>query len=200
MKKIICILLLLFATNVYSMGWLLLSDNNDREHILYGLPSNKGMLLYRKGYTLNYDLKKKVANWVSYHLDRDYLEKLVDRTDDFRLDSEIPTENRSLLSDYKKSGYDRGHFAPAAIFTRSKKLMSESFLLSNMAPQVGVGFNRGIWRVLEGKIREWALMEKDLYVVSGPIYLGEISYIGSSKVAVPSHFYTFLQSYSSCRF
>ncbi len=65
--------------------------------------------------------------------------------------------------------------------------MSERFLLSNMAPQKP-GFNRGIWKVLEDKVRQLTRKEKNLYVISGALYFTENSDV-IGNVAVPSHFY-----------
>jgi len=68
--------------------------------------------------------------------------------------------------------------------------MSESFLLTNLAPQVGAGFNRGIWKKLEEDVRTWTEERGELYVVSGPIYEGSnIKTIGPDHVAVPTAFY-----------
>lgn len=72
----------------------------------------------------------------------------LDRTDNFRADRSISTES-AALSDYRGSGYDRGHLAPAADMKWAPAAMSESFLMSNMSPQ-DPGFNRGIWKKLEG--------------------------------------------------
>ena len=166
------------------------SSLQNTEHILFGYPSTDGILLYRQGYALCHDNEKKVADWVSYHLVDDYLVKNAGRTDDFRPDPELPEGERSELKDYRGSGYDRGHLAPAGDMTRSEEIMSESFLLSNMAPQVGIGFNRGIWRQLESKVREWAEDRRNLYVITGPIYAEEdYETIGPNNVAVPTHFY-----------
>lgn len=41
-----------------------------------------------------------------------------------------------------RSGYDRGHMVPAADAKISQNAMDETFFLSNVAPQVGDGFNR----------------------------------------------------------
>ncbi len=72
----------------------------------------------------------------------------------------------------------------------SDQAMSESFLLSNMAPQIGIGFNRGIWSALEWRVRKWTEVRDELYVVTGPIYLPqELETIGPNNVAVPSHFF-----------
>ena len=52
----------------------------------------------------------------------------------------------------------------------SPEAMSESFFMSNMAPQVGIGFNRHIWKSLEQRMRQWACARGVLYVVTGPLY------------------------------
>lgn len=57
-------------------------------------------------------------------------------------DESIPAMFRAKLQDYFRSGYDRGHMVPAADAKLSQGAMDETFLLSNIAPQVGVGFNR----------------------------------------------------------
>jgi len=54
----------------------------------------------------------------------------------FREYTEIPVQYRSTLSDYKGSGYDRGHMAASATLDNSYDAMVESFLLSNMTPQL----------------------------------------------------------------
>jgi len=80
--------------------------------------------------------------------------------------------------------------APADVMKCSERAISESFLLSNMAPQVGAGFNSGIWKSLEGKVQKWALARGELYVVAGPVYGSDsLGTIGVNKVTVPSHFY-----------
>ena len=48
--------------------------------------------------------------------------------------------------------------------------MSESFFMSNMAPQVGAGFNRSSWRALERKMRQWACDRGVRYVLTGPLF------------------------------
>ncbi len=72
--------------------------------------------------------------------------------------------------------------------TFSEQAMSESFFLSNMAPQAP-GFNRGIWKELEAVVREWAGHEEELIVVSGPIFSDTLGSIGANEVTVPGYFY-----------
>ena len=104
-------------------------------------------------------------------------------------DAELPTGERSELADYRGSGYDRGHMAPAEDFDRSREAMSTSFLLSNMAPQVP-GMNRGRWAQREAAVRELAA-ECDLWVFTGPLFVENdpVEEIGASGVFVPTHFY-----------
>ena len=94
-----------------------------------------------------------------------------------------------MLADYRGSGYDRGHMAPAGDLKASQEAMDESFYLSNIAPQVGVGFNRGIWRKLEEQVRVWTAERGELYVITGPVYYDFTPVIGQSRVVVPDAFF-----------
>ncbi len=94
---------------------------------------------------------------------------------------------RSTLSDYKGSGYDRGHMAASATVDISYGSMMESFLLSNITPQLP-GLNRQGWRYLESYIREWTNERGELYVVTGAMFVGEHGVIGNG-VHVPTHYY-----------
>ena len=162
----------------------------DNEHILYGLPDSDCRLLYRKGYVLCYNGETKVADWASYHLTKEYLVSGVSRSNNFRPDRDLVKGMRSELLDYRGSGYDRGHLVPAADMARETLTMSESFLLSNMAPQ-RPSFNRGIWKVLESKVRNLGRDNSGLYVITGSLFMDADSQktIGSNEVYVPSHFY-----------
>ena len=109
------------------------------------------------------------------------------RTDDFRRDRAVTT-GAATLADYRRSGYDRGHLAPAAGMAWSEEVMSESFYLSNMSPQ-DPGFNRGIWRQLEARVRDWADLHGEVFVVTGPVLESELPTIGPSGVSVPAYYY-----------
>lgn len=148
----------------------------------------------REGYALAHDSRLKIPVWVQYEISPDDLDGAADRQDDFRPDYVIPRGSRSELSDYVGSGFDRGHMAPAADMKRTEETMSESFFLSNMAPQVGNGFNRKIWADLEAAIRGWVRQRGTLTVITGPVFAVEgdtVNYqvIGDNAVAVPTHFF-----------
>ena len=161
-----------------------------KEHIKYGPPSTEPVIVCRYGFALSHDAKHKVADWVAYHLTKEKVQGTLARTDDFRSDGDLPPSKRSELEDYQGSGYDRGHMAPAAAMKWDWRAMTQSFLLSNMAPQVGIGFNRHIWADLEKLVRDWTKERGELYVVTGPIYDTDPPLkIGLNRVSVPTHFY-----------
>lgn len=79
--------------------------------------------------------------------------------------------SRSRLSDYKYSGYDRGHLAAAGNHKANQKHLDQTFVLSNTSPQVGAGFNRDKWAHLEKHARKLIKQYPNVYVCTGPLYL-----------------------------
>lgn len=110
------------------------------------------------------------------------------RTNKFRSDPQIPTGS-ATPGDYRRSGYDRGHLAPAADMAFSGRTMADSFFMSNMSPQKPA-FNRGIWKELEALVRYFAITERKIVVVTGPILPKEKTVTsGANRVTVPTHYY-----------
>ncbi|MCC6491129.1 MAG: DNA/RNA non-specific endonuclease [Candidatus Hydrogenedentes bacterium] len=160
------------------------------------------LLIIREGYALELSVGDKIPLWVCEHVKKNHISGDADRKNNFKADPDLDPGVGAALADYKRSGFDRGHQAPAADFKYSQKRTDESFYLSNMCPQVGEGFNQDIWRVLEDRARITVEESGDAYVITGPIFYdpkednadtadGWISYktIGPNKVAVPTHFY-----------
>lgn len=192
MRKIILIVWMNFLLLLFlgSQGVSVSQLEGCAEHIKYGAPSHNPVVLCRLGYILSHNSNNKVPEWVAYHLTKAKMLGNHPRTEDFRPDPDLEEGERAELKDYKKSGYDRGHMAPAGSMRWSERAMSESFLLSNIAPQVGIGFNRHIWKKLESNVRKWTRERAELYIVTGPIYEGtEIDHIGKNKIAIPTHFF-----------
>ncbi len=169
-------------------------DNNQTQTLLFAsleqalpLYSSQDQIIRHFAYTLKYNEEYEQASWVAYQLTRENLNGSVTRTDNFRDDPAVTTGSASL-NDYKGSGYDRGHLAPAADMTRSKEAMSESFFLSNMSPQ-NPSFNRGIWSTLESYVRTWAAENDAIYVITGPVLAPGLQTIGPNEVGVPKYFY-----------
>lgn len=90
-------------------------------------------------------------------------------------------------ADYTRSGYDKGHMAPAADMKWSPEAMKESFYFSNMCPQ-HPQLNRRGWKNLEEKIRNWAIADSAIIIICGPIIEKQPKTIGKNKVVVPQCF------------
>ena len=145
-------------------------------------------IIERLHYTLRYNEEHEMAVWVAYRLSSDSLARdKFPREDDFREDPRVKTGSAEL-SDYKRSGFDRGHLAPAADFSYSEYALSSTFYMSNMSPQAP-SFNRGIWKELEEQVRDWAEEHHTLYVVTGPVLNKHYETIGENEVSVPEYFY-----------
>ncbi|XP_058448112.1 endonuclease G, mitochondrial [Malaya genurostris] len=167
----------------------------------FGFPGLDNVRSY-DDYVLSYDRRTRVAHWVFEHLTAERVKHndAVDRSKcDFKPDDSIHPFFRSLNSDYKGSGFDRGHLAAAGNHKAEQKHCEQTFFLTNMAPQVGVGFNRDKWNNLERHIRKLTKEYPNVYCCTGPLYLPRkesdgklyVKYqvIGSNNVAVPTHFY-----------
>ncbi|MBQ0071238.1 MAG: DNA/RNA non-specific endonuclease [Spirochaetales bacterium] len=159
-------------------------------------PLEGHQIVAHTGYTLSYNEEYEVPDWVAYELTRDEVAvQAVDRKDNFRADAAITTLSADL-NDYKGSGFDRGHMAPAADFRWSPESMDDTFFLSNMCPQTHA-FNAGIWSDLESAVRTMAYDNETIYVVTGPVLTdGPYETIGKNKVAVPKRFYKVILDYT----
>lgn len=155
----------------------------------------KEIIINRIGYTLSYNQYYKNPNWVAWELTREETKGKADRYDKFMPDPDLP-EPRVVHKDYTKSGYDRGHMAPAADMKWNKKAMIESFYMSNICPQVG-NLNRGDWNDLEELCRNWADKYGRIYITCGPIFDSKSpKRIGGHKVAVPDRFFKVILIYN----
>jgi len=162
------------------------------DNLSYGIPGPADCIVDREGYALGYSEEHEQARWVIYRMTyEEATTKVASRNENFREDPQIPSGS-ATLADYRNSRKDRGHLAPAADMSHSEKTMDESFYMSNMSPQEPE-FNRGIWKDLESQVRSFAITEKDVYIVTGPILpktkTPETITIGPSKVTVPAAYY-----------
>lgn len=165
---------LLLSTSLFSQG-----DIN--------LYPQSSIYIERDYFTLSYSEDNEQAKWVYYKLDKKILNGQAQRKNNFKEDPKVITGS-AKLSDYKGSGFDRGHLCPAGSMKISQQAMDDTFYMSNMSPQQP-SFNRGIWKKLEGLIRDWVYKYGDLIVVTGPIFDEKMSSIGNSEVSVPNYFY-----------
>ncbi|MEN7548891.1 DNA/RNA non-specific endonuclease [Rapidithrix thailandica] len=146
------------------------------------------------GFTVSYNEKHEQADWVAYELTSEETRGSAKRTDRFVSDPQVQTGS-ATKDDYKGSGYDRGHLAPAGDMKWSKKAMQESFFFTNMSPQKPA-FNRGIWRLLEEQVRDWAKENEAIYVITGSKLEDGLPTIGENKVSVPKYYYKVILDYN----
>lgn len=109
------------------------------------------------------------------------------RSNAFHEELSLPEEVRAELNDYRRSGFDRGHMAPNGDMSTPQS-QEESFSLANMIPQDPCN-NEVIWEGIESAVRNLALAENEVYVVTGPAFLGAEIQSLKGRVLVPTHVY-----------
>lgn len=155
---------------------------------LPAIGSNDQIVRHRR-YALRYREQYEQADWVAYKLTGDEARAYLSRDGNKFVPDPLVKTGSATHADYTRSGYDRGHLAPAGDFNTSPDDKQETFYMSNISPQVG-DFNRGIWNDLEQKFRQWAERDEELYVVTGPILKPGLPTIGKyNEIAVPEMYY-----------
>ncbi len=146
-------------------------------------------LVTNLGYTSSYNTSYGIPNWVAYEITRSEATSTeAERKDKFMPDPKVKGHS-ATNADYKGSGYDKGHMAPAADMKWSQIVMDQSFYFTNICPQAP-GLNRGAWKNLEEDIRLWAIRDSALVVICGPLFTQEpVRYIPQTQVAIPDAYF-----------
>ena len=139
-----------------------------RPETRYGIPTADQMLFNRE-YIVGYSYLLRQARFTMEVIDPNNKRVEINRVDSFRADLRIPEMFRPDLTDYQRSGHDRGHLVASADRRATEVQNSETFLLSNISPQ-RPGFNRGIWKRLEEKVRKLAETYVEVYAICGPLF------------------------------
>lgn len=151
------------------------------------------------GFSYGYDSRLKNSVWTLEVLSKESITGDVSRNlFRFKQNPYIPDPVQAKLADFKGSGFDRGHLAPAGDFVSDENAMEESFFLTNASPQ-NRSFNRGYWRTFEEYTRDLTEIYDTVTVITGPLFLpydapdGKryVTYevIGENYIAVPTHFF-----------
>jgi endonuclease G len=173
-----------------------------------GLPKLEAgeQVVIHSAFSLLYNEQHEQAKWVAHIIIPDVASGLIGRSNDFRVDTLIPTGSATEADYFIKTpkpdgtpgydgfGFDRGHLAPSADFRWSAKALSESFLYSNMSPQ-RPEFNRVSWARLEDLSRSYVERSKtQLFVVTGPVLRDNLPKVerGINKVSIPVYYYKVL--------
>ncbi len=152
-------------------------------------PIPNEQLVKHVAFLSSYNPFHREPNYVVHVILKDILYGSQTRSNDFRPDPFIK-QNMSDSVDYWNSGFDRGHMAASADFKWNRKALSESYYYSNIIPQ-NPQLNQGSWNKLEMQVREWAIDNTELIVVTGPVLKDNLSKIpqGSFKVSIPEFLY-----------
>ena len=164
-------------------------NNIEQQEFRLEIPCNEDILeeyiLAKQSFTVSFNPKTIIPNWVAYELTADetdgpWTRKGLNFTPDPNYDG--PQADHS---DYKGSGYSRGHLAPAGDMKWDSVAMLESFYYTNCIPQ-DEKLNNGKWNQLEIKTRSWAQQYGKVFVVTGPVfYQSDTLRIGPHGIAVP---------------
>lgn len=151
-------------------------------------PGTQENIINYTGMTVSFNPRYHIPNWVAWELTADEVNGAMPRNDKFQQDPNVPGCPRP--QDYTRSGYDRGHMAPAGDMKWSEDAMHESFYMTNMCPQLH-SLNSGAWKSLEEKCRQWAMLDSSLIIIAGPVLRRNppTEYLGDSGVAVPNEFF-----------
>lgn len=196
---IIVLIPILFGVYLYCQQINTQNNNEPQTDVSLQIPLGKDLetpvslvprqeqIIRHSGYTVSYNKDLKIPNWVSYELTREETKGKEKRGNRFIADP-LVTGPIATNADYTRSGYDKGHMAPAADMKWSPEAMKESFYFSNMCPQ-HPQLNRRGWKNLEEKIRNWAIADSAIIIICGPIIEKQPKTIGKNKVAVPQRFF-----------
>lgn len=189
-------ILYIWLISFFLWGFSLVKHDTNSRLEIPTVASDESLTIHT-GYTTSYNHKFHIPNWVAYELHPSELNGINERSDKFLPDPLImPSTCNS--ADYTKTGYDRGHMAPAGDMTWSETAMKESFFMSNICPQ-SPPLNRGIWKDLESAVRNYVKNQQHpLFIVTGPVISEnnpvynhwQLGIIGKThRVTVPKYFF-----------
>lgn len=157
------------------------------------------MVVYAE-FVLEHSSLCKIPLWVAERVTPAEVAGNIPRVDAFKPEPSLALGERAELSDYRFSGYQPGHMAPAGNQTVDAARKLETFTLANIVPQC-TQQNLEIWDNLEDRMREWARRDA-VYMITGPLFwdpkedspetadgLVEYPVVGANAVAVPTHVY-----------
>ncbi len=133
--------------------------------------------------------ESKTPVYVAQRLNRQSIEDADEkRASKFFADARLPRGERAELGDYTRSGYSRGHIAPAGDMP-TPTAMAQSFSLANVVPQ-NIQHNSGAWAKIERDTRRYVRRAKgDVFVITGPVFTPDSPRIGDNGVRVPNYLF-----------
>jgi endonuclease G len=163
-------------------------------HLTMGNPSSAtadtnfplNYLMDKPQYALSYNRDKGEPNWVSWHLDPNWLGS-APRQNDYRADPAVPAGWYQVQgTDYSGSGFDRGHMCPSGDRTDTIPDNSATFLMTNFVPQAAAN-NQGPWNDLEIYCRGLVSQGNELYIIDGGAGTGGTGVNGFASTIAGGH-------------
>lgn len=185
MKKILVVILFLFHFgDVYS------GELSNCPQFYYNSIKPKSVIvedtveLCMDKFVIEFSKREKTPLWSAEYLSRnDVIEsKTRVRTSRYYTEKRLPKHLQSKNSDYDKSGYDKGHLTPF----KDQGMSSDINSLANIVPQAP-RLNRIKWEQLESRIREDAIINGGIFIVTG-VSFKETKKIGTG-IPVPNLIY-----------
>lgn len=167
---------------------------------LLGVGVPKGVsnqVLNYKALRINFNPSWRIPNCVAYELTATMVSMSEapghENRKNYDFDKDPSVKSCPEKWEYKKSGYSRGHMAPAMDMRWDPTAMKQSFYMTNICPQ-DMKLNNDHWRNLEEKIHRWAKRDKSIYIYTGPIVGKNPKKIGADKknIVVPDAFFKVL--------
>jgi len=159
-----------FTKNIPTLGGNICFNNSCPSKI-----TSNNIIIEHDIFVLSMNPTTKFADWVAYRVEPRNLNGL-NKQRVWKKDPKLGAKYAFSPNDYKGAskacGYDRGHQAPLADFSKSR-YASQTNYLSNITPQLAK-LNRGAWKRLEDKERLLAKKTKgEVYVFTGTYYTGK---------------------------
>ena len=137
-------------------------------------------LIDRKQYCLSYNNTNHIPNWASWHLDSTDIGE-ASRSNKFFKDTTLHEGWYEVTNtDYKNSGFDKGHLCPSADRTSTEENNDATFFLSNIIPQAPKN-NEIVWESLEEYCRSLVKSGNELYIICGVYGKGGIGSKGYAE-------------------
>lgn len=150
--------------------------------------SDSTHLIRHSAYTVSYNEDWLIPEWVAWELTSDEADGKFPREQQFNPDPDWKG-HQAENKDYTRSGYTRGHMAPAGDMKFSEQAMKESFYFTNVCPQLAES-NNGNWNSLEEKCRRWAHKYGAVRIACGPVVTSDSpKTIGWNEIIVPDAFF-----------
>lgn len=162
------------------------------DEVQLGMPSpanrrnHNDYLLVRNDHIISYNRDRRVLNWASWVVSETDTSPDYFRNDAFRADPTLPRDwYRPAPSDYRNTGFDRGHMVASGSRLGGEREQSKTFVMSNIMPQARNN-NRGPWAAFETFYRGLSQSGHDVHIVGGTGFdPAERARVVGNGVAVP---------------